>query len=749
MVLAAIVICSGVNRLYAGLASSPLGFESWAIYHTPQEIAITDGRLYVSTNAFVSVDISDPHNPQELSHLRPLESGFPGALVSDGSYAYVAWKGGIRVLDVVNNSASNIISQNFTELGYGYKDMMLDYPYLYALGSNKGQLNGLVIADVGNPAELTLVCNFDITDQLGGDGWPWKLHRRGDYIYFTSGPVKDGHARLHTVDISEPNNPQFACEPLELGWAWNGGSKPTPWTRSHLSIAGRGDRLYVTGRFKQPLCYDIAIIDVTNPAAPVISSRWDAWPGEDRDISDISITHSRACVTGRDNALFVLDISTPDSPQICGKADIPDGYDGRDYRVQIHGDYAYAHMYDTHAVYIIDISDDNSPEVLNEIPFGHDLTDVSSAGDYLYASIWDWKQLYTVDIREPDTPKVVNRKVVLGNGWAVDVRGNYAYEAMGHGWGNGLGGLAIFDLSAPDTPVEIGRCPSVIWQHEVHAHIDIERKLAYMAIGAPFCINYTENWHEYDSNSPGMRIIDISDPCKPAELGSLYFHDPNHQSQTIFQSGDYAYVAARAGGLYIINVTDPCNPQLACRWQPDITEQTYARSVFVEGNHAYVAYGNTLSILDVSNPSEPSLIYGAFDTAGQQCHDVAVSGDWAYLITANALRRFYVADPTNPQQTASVEDIFCTPPARLDLCYPYVHVACHNGGVYTFWAAAGDFFAPFGVVDLADFGILAAAWQSVAGDANWNPLCNLAAPDDVIDIADLAVFCENWLVGTE
>ena len=54
-----------------------------------------------------------------------------------------------------------------------------------------------------------------------------------------------------------------------------------------------------------------------------------------------------------------------------------------------------------------------------------------------------------------------------------------------------------------------------------------------------------------------------------------------------------------------------------------------------------------------------------------------------------------------------------------------------------------------GGIDMKDFAVLAAAWQSSKGDANWNPVCNLAAPDDVIDLADLAVFFDNWLAGTE
>lgn len=48
-------------------------------------------------------------------------------------------------------------------------------------------------------------------------------------------------------------------------------------------------------------------------------------------------------------------------------------------------------------------------------------------------------------------------------------------------------------------------------------------------------------------------------------------------------------------------------------------------------------------------------------------------------------------------------------------------------------------------VDYADFAVLAAAWLSSEGDANWNPICNLAAPNDIIDTADLTAFAANWL----
>jgi len=57
----------------------------------------------------------------------------------------------------------------------------------------------------------------------------------------------------------------------------------------------------------------------------------------------------------------------------------------------------------------------------------------------------------------------------------------------------------------------------------------------------------------------------------------------------------------------------------------------------------------------------------------------------------------------------------------------------------------GDFACPDGV-DFVDFTVLATAWLSSEGDVNWSETYNLAEPNDVIDLADLAVFTGNWLV---
>ncbi len=58
---------------------------------------------------------------------------------------------------------------------------------------------------------------------------------------------------------------------------------------------------------------------------------------------------------------------------------------------------------------------------------------------------------------------------------------------------------------------------------------------------------------------------------------------------------------------------------------------------------------------------------------------------------------------------------------------------------------AGDFNGD-NDVDFRDFAVLAAAWKSQVGDANWDARCDIASPGDgIIDGFDLAEFCENWL----
>jgi len=107
---------------------------------------------------------------------------------------------------------------------------------------------------------------------------------------------------------------------------------------------------------------------------------------------------------------------------------------------------------------------------------------------------------------------------------------------------------------------------------------------------------------------------------------------------------------------------------------------------------------------------------------------------------------------SNNNQTTGSDQGDSTPTAVLgdwgiDMTNNYLWANIDHASTFAMagGAAAGDFVAPAGV-DMSDFAVLAGQWLSTPG----SPSADIAEPlDNFVDIADLAVFCDNWLVGTE
>ena len=71
-------------------------------------------------------------------------------------------------------------------------------------------------------------------------------------------------------------------------------------------------------------------------------------------------------------------------------------------------------------------------------------------------------------------------------------------------------------------------------------------------------------------------------------------------------------------------------------------------------------------------------------------------------------------------------------------------------GAYEFnYAYIGDFDYDCDV-DFHDFAILALAWLTEPGDAQWNPTCDIGIPNDTaVNMLDLQLFVENWSAGDQ
>ena len=155
---------------------------------------------------------------------------------------------------------------------------------------------------------------------------------------------------------------------------------------------------------------------------------------------------------------------------------------------------------------------------------------------------------------------------------------------------------------------------------------------------------YVSGIYAYVANAyGGLRIIDISTPSSPSEVG---FFNTEDEANDVYVSGNYVYVTDIDGYLYIIDTSTPSAPSEVGRFDT----VGWGFSVCVSDDYAYVVYGYYgLRIIDISTPTAP-FEAGFFDTGGY-AYGVYISSDFAYVADGvNGLRIIDVFDPTSPSE---------------------------------------------------------------------------------------------------
>jgi len=91
--------------------------------------------------------------------------------------------------------------------------------------------------------------------------------------------------------------------------------------------------------------------------------------------------------------------------------------------------------------------------------------------------------------------------------------------------------------------------------------------------------------------------------------------------------GNYAYVTAKAEGLYIFNISDPANPYQVATYNVG----GIAYGVFAEDTLVYLAYGSEgLHILNVKNPQNPEFV-DKYIVPDVNCYEVFVENNLIFL----------------------------------------------------------------------------------------------------------------------
>lgn len=198
-------------------------------------------------------------------------------------------------------------------------------------------------------------------------------------------------------------------------------------------------------------------------------------------------------------------------------------------------------------------------------------------------------------------------------------------------------GLMIVDLSPLPDSVRFVR--SYIHGQDIRSHnlsIDTTRGFAYIL----------------KQNYSGFRIVDLSDPENPVDVGQVLTPDIHD----VYADHDTVFVAeGNAGSFSIYDVSDKTNPVLLARVQ--IPNAGYVHNIWANPQRTLAmtteeTTGKTVKLWDISDLSQITLL-GEYLAPNQLAHNTHLKGGYAYISHYTyGVVVVDIHDPLNPVEVA-------------------------------------------------------------------------------------------------
>ncbi|KKL50502.1 hypothetical protein LCGC14_2304850, partial [marine sediment metagenome] len=234
------------------------------------------------------------------------------------------------------------------------------------------------------------------------------------------------------------------------------------------------------------------------------------------------------------------------------------------------------------------------------------------------------------DVSE-DNPILVGGADFNGDGYVLDVQGDYAYMSSNTG-----DKFRVYDISDKSNPVKVGGLDEGI----IIQSIFVQGSYAYIG---------TISGDEF-------RVYDISDPANPTNIGSYNDATDGEDVNSVFVQGKYAYAvtdttASGNDDFYILDISDPTNPTKV----GGIDLEGNGYTVRVQSGKAYVSGSATfgLQIYNVTNVSNPAFIssinLGAFG------YSMGMAGKYVYIWGGAGVEVIDISDSSNPVKVGQGE----------------------------------------------------------------------------------------------
>jgi len=405
---------------------------------------------------------------------------------------------------------------------------------------------------------------------------------------------------------------------------------------------------------------------------------------------------------------------------------------GNAYSVDIKGDYAYIATQDN-GLQVVNINDPTNPILVGTCPTYDKAYDVFISGNLAYLADYtgdiSGNNFLVIDVTNPSSPFILSDCATSDVTRSVYVEGNYAYVA------NGPSGLTVVNITDPYNPINEG----VLDTDGIVYDVVVEGNYAYVADGSnglnivnitnptqpELVSNYVtsslavkikiEGNYAYVVDTDGLFVINITNPTVPSYAG---FYNVDGAS-SIALEGDFAYVTDISNGLTIIDINNPSSLSKASScdilglvydveiWGcyayitsyedglqvleisdlTSITQICYYYEAFIDPkgvefveNYAYIVAGTDFLILDVNDPTNPTIVAKSSFAIVTYAEDISISGDFAYIADRyDGLIIINITDPFSPNSIAS----FSTPGTARGVCVAgdYAYIADGGSGL--------------------------------------------------------------------
>jgi len=541
--------------------------------------------------------------------------GATQAVVAEGNLAHMGNGAALMVVDL--SDPANPATVATLTLGDEIMSLAIDGGRLYA-----GTRQGLDVIDVSLPSAPVMIGALErywLPFDMAASGNILCVHEQGLLVFDVSDPSAPVEASTwplyQTSDVEMVGHHAFitygGLEVLDL-------TDPTAPVEVG-SLPGIDGQLDADGgRLYSASDDHFRVIDISDPAAPTLEGS-EGLTGT--TVKDVAAHGDLAFVSTAINGLRVIDVSDPATPSVTGTAPMPVGsVNERWVDVAAIAEHGLVATWD-HGLRVIAATDPANPSEVSVV----DSVAVGEGAAYsdgiVFIAALD-RGLRVIDVSDPAVPEDLTIFDLGGQVNHVDAVADLVYTASPR--------LTIIDASDPSQPVVIGEDPA-IWGDG----INVVNGLAFIA-----------TWF-------GLRVIDVSVPMTPVEIGSVNLGNENWHSVDVLGT----ISAVRSGStIAIVDVSDPANPFLRSSigpfWSPTPPKLYGSWLIFVHGSSLY-----TYDIRDPDNPVEVNVLFAPRSIVG-----FGVVGSVAYLGTyemgaATGIEAWDIGDPTNPTLMSARSDV--------------------------------------------------------------------------------------------